>query len=375
MASPLPLTRAPRSRLEEVDWNDLGFGRHFSDHMVSMRWRDGRWDDAEVIPYGPLAIEPGNAALHYGQTVFEGLKVFRGVDGRIRAFRPDANERRLQASCRRMCIPPPPDGSLATALEALVAVDHPWIPRRRGESLYVRPLIIGEESHLEVRPSRSFRMLVMSSPVRSYFATGQAGVSLKVDEEHTRSAPGGVGFAKTGGNYAASFLPAEIARREGFDQVLWLDGVEHRNIEEVGQMNIFFRLDDRVVTPPLRGTILPGVTRDSVLTLLHERGVEVAEEPIAIDSLVRAMEEGRVQEAFGAGTAAVIAPVGCIGVRGRRYDLPVGESGSLSGDLFETLTGIQFGERADAHGWMLELPPAEGLQPESSVQPALGASV
>ena len=265
MLHDLELDLVPASRRGGVDYDNLGFGNVFCDHMFSMDWEDGEWRRPRIIPYGPIELEPGNAALHYGQAVFEGMKAFRGGDGRVRIFRPDMNARRLEASCDRLCVPRIEPDLFLAAVERLVAVDQAWIPERRGESLYVRPIIFSNESHLEVRPSRAFRMLVMTSPVRSYFDESMPAVTLKVEDTYTRAAPGGTGAAKTAGNYGASLYPAELARREGYMQVLWLDGVEHRYVEEVGAMNIFFRMNGHVVTPELRGTILPGVTRDAVI--------------------------------------------------------------------------------------------------------------
>ena len=305
MLSDIEFELVPRSRRGDVDFDNLGFGNVFCDHMLSMEWEDGEWLRPRIIPYGPIAMEPCNAALHYGQSVFEGMKAFQGRDGRVRIFRPDMNARRLEASCDRLCVPRIDPEMFLAGIDRLVAVDQAWIPARRGESLYIRPIIFSNESHLEVRPSRTFRMLVMTSPVRSYFDESMPAVTLKVEDTYTRAAPGGTGAAKTAGNYAGSLYPAELARREGYMQVLWLDGVEHRYVEEVGAMNIFFRINGHVVTPELRGSILPGVTRDAVITLLRENGHKVVERRILIDEIVDASRNGALEEAFGAGTAAV----------------------------------------------------------------------
>jgi len=242
------------------------------------------------------------------------------------------------------------------AIERLVAVDQAWIPARRGESLYIRPIIFSNESHLEVRPSRAYRMLVITSPVRSYFDESMPAVTLKVEDTYTRAAPGGTGAAKTAGNYAGSLYPAELARREGFMQVLWLDGVEHRYVEEVGAMNIFFRINGHVVTPELRGSILPGVTRDAVITLLRENGHEVVERRITIDEVVDASSKGALEEAFGAGTAAVISPVGTMAYKGDEIRVNANASGPVTQWLYDQITGIQLGERDDPHGWCRVLP-------------------
>jgi branched-chain amino acid aminotransferase len=360
MLPDLSVTPVSRSRLTDVDFDNLGFGNVFSDHMFSMKCRDGSWQQPEVLPYGPVPVDPANATLHYGQAVFEGLKAFMGDDGVVRIFRPDMNYKRLRNSCERLCIPVPDEAHFFGAMESLIQLDHGWIPRKRGQALYIRPLIFSDESHLEVRPSQAFRFLVMTAPVRAYFDEDAAAIDLKVEEEYTRSAPGGMGAAKTSGNYAASLFPGEAGRREGFAQVLWLDGREHRYVEEVGAMNIFFRIDGKVVTPSLVGTILPGVTRASVIQLMEDAGDPVEERRIEIDEVFTAIREGRMQECFGAGTAAIIAPVGGISYRGEHLAINNNEAGEVTKRLYDTLTGIQLGEQPDRHGWnrLVKIDPA-----------------
>lgn len=347
----LSIERAGSSRLGSVDFDQLGFGDHFSDHMFSMRYADGCWSDARIMPYGPIPMLPGTGSLHYGQSVFEGLKAFRGVDGRIRVFRPEMNARRLARSSERLCIPTIDEETFKAAIRALVHVEQSWVPSGRGQALYLRPIVFGCEAHLEVRPARSYRFLIMASPVRGYYGDQSAPVALQVQERFTRAAPGGVGEAKTGGNYAASLLPGERSRAQGYNQALWLDGVEHRFVEEVGQMNIFFRFGDRVVTPDLRGTILPGVTRDSVITLLHDAGYTVEERRIDIAEVVAGARNGTLQEAFGAGTAAVVAPVGRIAVGDEVLEINANRAGPLTDELYARITAIQYGEAEDRHGW------------------------
>ena len=351
MLPDLSVTPISRSRLCDVDFENLGFGNIFSDHMFSMKYQQGRWQRAEVLPYGPVPVDPANATLHYGQAVFEGLKAFMGDDGVVRIFRPDMNYKRLRNSCERLCIPAPAEDHFYAAMESLIALDHGWIPRKRGQALYIRPLIFSDESHLEVRPSDAFRMLVMTAPVRAYFDEEAAAIDLKVEEEYTRSAPGGTGAAKTSGNYAASLFPGEQGRQQGCAQVLWLDGREHRYVEEVGAMNIFFRIDGKVITPSLAGTILPGVTRDSVIQLMADAGDPVEQRRIAIDEVVAAIREGRMQECFGAGTAAIIAPVGGIALRGEHLAINAGRAGEVTRRLYDQLTDIQRGAAPDRHGW------------------------
>ncbi len=351
MLTDLTITRTSRTRLPDVDFTALGFGNCFSDHMFSMSYENGSWGGAEIVPYGPIALEPGNATLHYGQAVFEGLKAFMGADGRVRVFRPDMNAKRLRRSCERLCIPGVDEAVFLAAIDALVALDHAWIPRRRGQALYIRPMIFSTESHLEVRPSTRFRFLVITAPVRAYFDSGTKPVGLKVEQTYTRSAPGGTGAVKTAGNYAGSLYPSQQGSREGLAQVLWLDGVEHRYVEEVGAMNIFFHLDGEVVTPALRGTILPGITRDSVITLLRAAGHDVNERRISIDEVLEAIRTGRLSEAFGAGTAAIISPVGRLSYRGEVHIVNDDEAGELTRWLYDQITGIQLGELADPLGW------------------------
>lgn len=341
-----------RSRLGELDLDDFVFGEIFSDHMFSMVYENGAWREPEIVPYGPIAIEPGVMMLHYAQMVFEGLKAFRGVDGVIRIFRPDRNARRLRESCRRMCIPEIDEDVFVDAVERLVRTDRDWIPDRPGYALYIRPVVFSAEPHLEVRPSTRYRFVIMTCPAGAYFKTGGEGLSLKVEDTYARTAPhGGVGEAKTSANYATTFLAGSQARADGFDQVLWLDGAEHRFVEEAGLMNVFFKIEDRVVTPVLNGAILPGVTRDSIITLLADAGVTVEERPIDIDEVVRAFDDGTMNEVFVTGTAAVVLPVGRLSFKGR--DLrPVSKgAGPTTRLLYDGLTGIQYGRIEDRHGW------------------------
>ncbi len=351
----IPVHLVVESRINQVDFDNLGFGNDFSDHVFVTDYRDDAWRDARIEPYGPITLEPGTASLHYGQLVFEGLKAFHGADSRVRLFRPEANAQRLRQSCQRLCIPPLDSDIFCDGVSALVAVDRQWVPQRSGQALYIRPLILGTEAHLDVRPSTAYRLIVMTSPVREYFAGGFAPVALKVEERYTRAAPGGVGFAKTAGNYAASLLPTAEAQAAGYNQVLWLDGREHRYVEEVGQMNIFFHLGDQVLTAPLEGTILPGVTRDAVITLLKEWGIAVQERAVAIDEITSACRSGELHEAFGSGTAAVVAPVGRFGYQGEDYSVPAAFEGGLARRLYDEILGIQYGRIADRHGWLREV--------------------
>jgi len=354
--SRFPLTPVTKSRLAQVDFDNLGFGSIFSDHMFSMIYEDGAWKNPEIIPYQALAIEPGVAMLHYGQTVFDGYKAFRGEDGQARIFRPERNASRLHDSCERLCIPIMPLAELTEimlqATRELIQLDHAWMPSQWGHSLYIRPLVIATEATLEVRAANRYHFLMMTSPVGSYFSDLQNGVSLRVEDRFTRAASiGGLGAAKTAANYAASLLPGAQSKAQGFDQVLWLDSNEHRYIEEVGAMNIFFKIAGRVVTPPLGGSILPGVVRDSALTLLCDWNIPVEERRLGIDEVIEAIDNGELEEVFGAGTAAVICPVASIGYRDQIYRVASTPPGELTLRLYNELTGIQYGKIEDRHHW------------------------
>ena len=351
-----------RSRLGAFDPDSFVFGEVFSDHMFSLVYEDGAWRSPEILPYGPIAVAPGVMALHYGQMVFEGLKAYRGTDGAIRLFRPDRNAARLRASCRRMCIPEIDEALFVAAVEELVRIDQDWVPHRSGHALYIRPIVFSAEEHLEVRAATAFRMIVMTCPAGQYFETGGAGLSLKVEDRFARTAPhGGVGEAKTSANYGTTFLANSQARAEGFDQVLWLDGGEHRYVEEAGLMNIFFKIDGRVVTPALDGAILPGVTRDSAAALIRERGIPVEERQIAIDEVGDAAARGALEEIFVTGTAAVVQPVGRLHLRGGDLVPTHRGDGPLTAWLHDELTGIQYGRRADTRGWTRVVVPAPGI--------------
>lgn len=365
--STFPVTTAQQSRVSQVDFDNLGFGTIFCDHMFSMTYANGEWFDPEIQPYQAIPLEPGVSMLHYGQTVFDGYKAFRGIDSEVRIFRPGMNAKRLHQSCRRLCIPIMDADELQDimirATRQLITLDQEWIPAHWGQSLYVRPLVIGTEATLEVRPADSYRFLIMTSPVGGYFANLDKGVSLRVEDSLTRAASvGGLGAAKTAASYAASLLPGSESQRQGFDQVLWLDGNEHRYVEEVGAMNIFFKIGGKVMTPPLGGSILPGVVRDSVLTLLDDWGQAVEERRIGIDEVIDAFRAGEVEEVFGAGTAAVICPVASIGYKGELLALASAEPGELTQRLYDEITGIQYGKLPDRYGWNLQvsLPPESG---------------
>ncbi|MDT0219532.1 branched-chain amino acid aminotransferase [Gordonia sp. AC31] len=339
-----------------------GFGRHFTDNMVMIDYDAGvGWHNATVKPYGPIALDPAATVLHYGQEVFEGLKAYRQPDGSIAAFRPEANAARLQRSAERLAMPALPVEDFIASLKALLEADNEWVPAAGGEeALYLRPFMFASQASLGVNaPSSSYIYSVIASPAGAYFAGGIKPVSVWLSTEYVRAAPGGTGFAKCGGNYAAAFLAQRQATEQGCDQVVWLDAIERRFIEEMGGMNLFFVFgsgaDARLVTPELSGSLLPGITRSSLLTLATDAGFEVEERKITTEELRKGVASGDITEVFACGTAAVITPVGRVKGEGEDYTINNGETGEVTQALRDTLTGIQRGTFADTHGWMTEL--------------------
>lgn len=361
MTSALPFTRTPHphpatpERVAEV-LAKPGFGQHFTDHMVTIRWnREKGWHDAEVGPYSTLALDPAAMVLHYGQAIFEGLKAYRQPDGSIASFRPEANAERFRASARRMAMPELPDELFLESVRQILAVDSRWVPSAEEESLYLRPFMISTEKGLGVRPASEYLYVLIASPAGSYFAGGVRPVSVWLSTEYVRAAPGGTGAAKFAGNYAASLVAQAQAAEKGCDQVVWLDAVERRWVEEMGGMNLFFVFGDKVVTPELTGTLLPGITRSSLLQLASDLGLSVEERRISTDEWEKANASGELTEVFACGTAAVITPVGHVKHAGGEFDIADGGTGSVTMKLRERLTGLQHGHVADTHGWMTTL--------------------
>lgn len=330
----------------------LVFGTQFSDHMIRVQYADGAWKTPQLVPFAPLQMSPAAAVLHYAQSIFEGLKAYSCPDGKIRLFRPDMNAARMNRSAARMCMPELPEGLFETAVEALVQKDKRWIPKEEGSSLYIRPVLFASEAFLGVRPAKEYELLIMAGPVAAYYASGFQPVRIWVETEEVRASPGGVGFTKTAGNYAASLHASEKAKERGYNQVLWTDSVSHRYVEEVGTMNVFAVLDDEIVTPPLDGSLLPGVTRDSVLHLLRDLKKPVSERPLPVTELRQAHEEGRLLEVFGTGTAAVISPVGALGFEDGELVINGGEVGPIARMLETEITGMQRGTVADRFNWV-----------------------
>ncbi len=345
-----------KKKAKFTDETQLSFGRLFTDRMLMVEWKAGKgWVDARIEPYAPFVLDPACLVFHYAQEIFEGLKAYRWADGTVALFRPEANARRFNLSAERLCMPAVPEELFLKGIEELVQLEKDWVPCTEGTSLYIRPAMIAVEPVLGVKPSDHYYFYVIMSPVGAYYASGFNPVKILVEDTYVRATPGGTGEAKTGGNYASSLKAGLEAKKKGFDQVLWLDGVHKRYIEEVGAMNMFFAYEDRVVTAPLEGSILHGITRDSVLKLVESFGLKVEERKIDVVELMNDIRSGKVKEAFGSGTAAVITPVGTLGYKDDCLTVDNGKVGALTQKLYDTLTGIQYGKIADPFGWIKKI--------------------
>ena len=353
----ISITRTTQPKAKPADESKLGFGRIFTDHMFLMNYSvEEGWHNARVVPYGPIALDPSAMVFHYAQELFEGMKAYRRPDGSIQLFRPDKNIERMNNTCDRLCVPRIDPADALQAIETVVAVDSDWVPHTKGTSLYIRPFIIATDPQLGVHPSHTYIFAVILSPVGSYYAAGLDPVKIMVEREYVRCVKGGTGLAKAGGNYAASLIGQKKAEDMGFAQVLWLDGVHRKYIDEVGAMNVFFVIDGTVITPDLcDGNILPGVTRASCIELLKKWGMPVEERKLSIDEILEAQASGRLDEAFGTGTAAVISPIGELYDRGQTYIINNGEIGKIAQKLYDTLYGIQNGSVEDFMGWTRRL--------------------
>ncbi len=346
-------TETQDSRLPSIDGNHLPFWRIFTDHMLSMDYRGGAWQTPEIVPFGPLSLNPGNSTLHYGQSIFEGMKAIRAKDGRITLFRPELNARRFNESCVRLCMPEIDEQMFIELVKAQVRFEQEWIPNSPDSSLYIRPFIFATDDFLGVRPSETYKFMVLTCPVGAYYAEP---VSVKIEEHFTRAAEGGVGRAKTAGNYAASLYPTKLANDEGFHQLIWTDGKEHKYLEESGTMNLVLVIDGVILTPSEDSdTILRSVVKRSVVELARHWGLPVEERRISVEEVVQAIREGRLTDAFGAGTAATIAPIAKIGFRGEVFELPAVETRAVSKRIKAYLDGIKSGEVTDELGWCVEV--------------------
>jgi branched-chain amino acid aminotransferase len=346
-----------KKKTRPADESKLGFGKHFTDHMFTMKYKESTgWYDPLIEPYGPLQLDPTAMCLHYGQEIFEGLKAYRGQNDEIYLFRPMENIKRMNASAERLCMAQIDEDVFLEALIKFVLLEKEWIPRQAGSSLYIRPTLIATEAALGVHPSSEYLFFIIAGPVGAYYANGFSPTKIYVSEEYVRAAPGGTGQIKAAGNYAASLYASRIATNMGYTQVLWLDAREKKYVEEVGTSNIFFLIGDELITPPLGGTILPGVTRNSVIALASHLGLKVNERPLTIDEVIDAIERGTLKESFASGTAAIISPVGQIYYRGKEYIINEGKTGDLSEKLYNEILQIQYGMKEDPFGWRMRIP-------------------
>ncbi len=350
----IKITRTEQPKPLPQDPNKLAFGKTFTDHMFLMDYHTGRgWHDPRIVPYGPLPFELSCMVFHYAQEIFEGMKAYRTAEGKVQLFRPIENARRMNSSCQRMCIPQIPEEDFVQAVKTLVSVDKRWVPDQFGTSLYIRPFIIATDNGLGVHASHSYIFAIICCPVAAYYPEGINPVKIYVENEDVRAVKGGTGYTKCGGNYAASIRAGERAEEQGFSQVLWLDGVHRKYIEEVGSMNVMFKIAGKVVTPELTGSVLPGITRKSCLELMRHWGLTVEERLISAEELFEAAESGALDEAWGTGTAAVVSPIGLLAWGDKKVTVSGGQIGPITQRLYDTLTGIQWGAQSDPYGWIV----------------------
>lgn len=351
-AQDIRITKVERSKLNDTLLENIPFGKYFTDHMLEADYENGEWKNVEIKPYQPLLMEPSLAALHYGQAIFEGIKAFKDDGGKAYIFRPYDNFKRFNLSAERMNMPVVPEEIFIEGMKQLIALDKNWIPAKKDHSLYIRPVMFSTDTVLGVKPSETYKFLIILSPTGPYYA---APMKICVEEKYTRAAPGGVGFSKNAGNYGGSMKAATVAKEQGYDQVLWTDAFEHKWLQEVGMMNVFFVINGKAVTPSLEeGTILNGVTRNTVITLLNEMGVEVEERRISIDELIEAYKKGQLQEVFGTGTAATISMIQKLKYKDHIMDFDV-DSFKLSAEVKNRLNAIREGKAPDTHGWMMAI--------------------
>ncbi len=352
----MKITKVKTSSISKINYDDLKFGVHFSDHMVIQDYEDGKWGELQIVPFEKFPMSPANITLHYGQAIFEGMKAFNGVDGKIRLFRPKDNIARFNRSAERMAMPKVNEEEFLNGLLKLIELDQKFIPKKIGESLYIRPFMIATDELVGLKASSKYRFMIITTPVGPYFSQGLKPVRIKAEMKYSRVPTGGLGEVKAAANYAASVYATKKAKEQGFSQVLWLDSNEHKYIDEVGAMNIMFVIDDVLITPTLeQKTILPGITRYSTLSIARDLGWKVEERKIEIEELVKASNNGTLQEVFGVGTAAIIAPVGEIFYEGKSIIVNNNEIGKKSQKIFDTITGYQYGKIKDIHNWILEL--------------------
>jgi branched-chain amino acid aminotransferase len=344
----IDVQRIAKSRINDVDFNNLEFGKYISDHMLVVDYINGAWQEPKIVPYGDMMMSPAMLSLHYGQAVFEGMKAFRNKDGDICIFRPKKHSERLNKSLARMCMPEIPEELFIQGLHAIVETDQNWIPTSDGASLYLRPVVFAYEARLGVKIADHFKFVILTSPAGAYFSKP---TRLKIEETYVRAAEGGTGFAKCAGNYGGAFYPTQLARQEGFDNVIWTDAKEHKYIDEAGVMNVMFVISGKLITPRLTTALLDGVTRDSILKLAPELGMPVEERKVSVEEIEQAFQKGTLTEAFGAGTAAVVSPIAAINIKGTDYTLPQAGVTSFQVKVKERLNNIRLGNLPDTHGW------------------------
>jgi len=346
------IERTKHSRISQVDFANLPFGKIYTDHMFMADYRDGEWKNSRIVPYGHISISPATPAIHYGQAIFEGMKAMKSSTGDVLVFRAADNWMRLNISGERICMPHVPEELFMEGLSTLVALDQNWVPKDEGSSLYIRPFLFSADEYIGIRPSENFTFMIILSPVGPYYSTP---VKVKIETQFTRAAEGGTGYAKAGGNYGAALYPAKLAQDEGYHQLLWTDGKTHQYIEESGTMNVMFVIDDTLITPALSDSILAGITRDSVLKLARKWGMSVEERKVSVTEVIEAASTGRLREAFGVGTAATIAHIELIGFEGKDYYLPAIAERKFANKVYEELEGIKRGTRPDPFGWITKM--------------------
>jgi branched-chain amino acid aminotransferase len=349
----IPVTRTTQSRLSTIDFNNLGFGNHLSDHMLIADFKNGKWGEPKVVPFGEIAMTPAILSLHYGQAIFEGMKAFKNNIGELVIFRPQRHYQRLVKSLERMCMPPMSEEFFIESLNAVIRTDEAWVPTSEGSSLYLRPVVFATESRLGVKISDEYKFVILTSPVGPYFSKP---VRVKVEEHYVRAAEGGAGFAKCAGNYGGAFYPTQLAKEQGFDQVLWTDARDHKYIDESGAMNVMFIIDGKIVTPALTTAILDGVTRNSLLALAQQMGYTTEERKVSVEEIRKGLEQGNVTEAFGVGTAAVVSTIAAIHIEGKDYSLPPATADSIQLQLKKKLENIRHGIEPDTFGWVYKIP-------------------
>ncbi|QSE97707.1 branched-chain amino acid aminotransferase [Fulvivirga lutea] len=348
----IDIKKIAESKISQIDFNNIQFGKTYSDHMFTAEYENGEWKNLRIEPYEPMRISPASPALHYGISIFEGLKAYKDSEGKINIFRADKNYERLNISANRMCMPQLPEQIFFDGLHTLLELDNKWVPDVPGTSLYIRPFIFSNDDYIGIRPSERFKFMIITCPVGAYYAKP---VKVKIEDHFVRAVEGGSGYCKTGCNYGPAIYPAKLAQQKGYDQLIWTDGKEHKYIEESGTMNIMFVIDGKLVTPALGDTILNGITRDSVLNVARDWGMDVEERKVPVTEVIAAIKEGRLTEAFGAGTAATIAQIELIGYKGEDFQLPAVETREFSNKVLKELDGIKLGQIEDRFGWVSKI--------------------